>query len=193
MSYEPPALEVFLTLAAGSTLAAPFYRRYIDNLDLRGDETVLDFGSGSGMCSRHLARRLQRRGGRLTCVDVSAAWIATAKRTLRHFRNVDYRLGALADLPLAPESYDVVFLHFVLHDIPAGERAGIVRRLAWLLKPGGRLLVREPSAREGIPVEALRALMCQAGLVETRLRAETHGYTGPIVAGEYRRDLDLTG
>ena len=60
--YEPPALEVGLTLGLGLTLLSPYYRRFARTLNLRGDERVMDFGSGSGICTRHIAAVYKRAG-----------------------------------------------------------------------------------------------------------------------------------
>ncbi len=61
-TYEPQKLEIYLTLGLGITVLSPYYRGFARSLGLHGDERVLDFGSGSGICSRHIAARL-RRGG----------------------------------------------------------------------------------------------------------------------------------
>lgn len=183
---EPSSSEVRLTLALGQTLAVPFYRRYINSLPLKGSERVLDFGSGSGVCSRHLARRLNL-GGRLTCVDVSTVWMQTIRHTLRRCANVEFRLGSMATLCLPDASYDAVFLHFVLHDVPFAERAEIVRHLARVLKPGGLLFIREPGERGGMPADEIRERMTANGLREIQAGSETHWYTGPVYAGVYRK------
>ena len=42
---------------------------YMNQLGIRGNETILDFGYGSGAGSRHLAKKLYQSNGHLTCVD----------------------------------------------------------------------------------------------------------------------------
>jgi ubiquinone/menaquinone biosynthesis C-methylase UbiE len=81
------------------------------------------------------------------------------------YPNVEYRLGALATLGLAEASYDAVFVHFVLHDIPAGERSGVVAQVSRILRHGGCVYLHEPLGRGLTPDEA-RALMQAAGLRE---------------------------
>ena len=66
-------------------------------MGLRGDERVLDYGSGSGAAARHLAKRLQAGGGRLTCMDVSARWQAVIRKVLRGYPDVEFRLGDVRD------------------------------------------------------------------------------------------------
>lgn len=170
-TYEPPPLEVGLTLALGLTVLSPYYRSFARGLNLSGDERVLDFGSGSGICSRHIAAVLQRGEGRLDCVDISQGWMKVIRRTLRRYDKVRYHLGQIAEVNLPDGAFDVVVVHFVLHDIPAPDRSGVVASLARKLKPDGRLLLREPQGH-GLALADLDALAAAAGLhvaaLETR-------------------------
>ena len=162
--YEPPSFEIFLTLLLGKTLLRPYYRRYVNGLPLSGSERVLDYGSGSGVCSRHLAARLARGGGRMTCVDISTTWQRVIRRQLRRFDNVDYACGHIAAVDVPDGAYDVVFIHLALHDVPAPERPEVVRALARKLKPGGQLLIREPTdPGHGLRQEELDALLTENG------------------------------
>ena len=162
-TYEPPPLEIKITLALGLTVLSPYYRSFAKSLNLRGNERVLDFGSGSGICTRHIAARLQRSGGHLDCVDVSHGWMEVIRKTLRRYDNASYHLGHITKLDLPASAYDAVVVHFVLHDIPATERPDVINALARKLKPGGRLLLREP-AGEGLELDELRSLTLSAGL-----------------------------
>ncbi len=182
---EPSDLEIRITLLAGA-LAAPVYRTYVERLGLRGDERVLDFGTGSGNPARYLARILQRGGGQLTCVDVSERWMAVARRRLRNFANVVFKLGEIASLGLPDAGYDVVFIHFVLHDIPAGERPAIAAALARTLRPGGRLFVREPL--RFIALEELAGLMRGAGLTQVSAASANVFTQGLVYEGVFRND-----
>lgn len=177
MSYEPSTTEIRLTLGAG-VIIAPLYHRYVLSLPLQGSETVLDFGSGSGILSRHLADRLAKGGGHLTCVDISSRWMAVIRKTLRRFTNVSYRLGHISQVDLPDASFDAVLIHYVLHDIPAGERALVLHTLARKLKPGGRLLLREPQDH-GLAARELHNLTAAAGLKTDRLEAR-NVWLGPV-------------
>jgi len=142
-AHEPRGIEVLLTVALGNTLLSPFYARYVAGLGLCGDERVLDFGSGSGVCARYLARRLTR-GGRLTCLDVSARWLETARRCLRRHANVSCILGHITTPVLPDGGYDLVVAHYALHHVPVSERETVFRFLAAKLAPDGRLAIRDP-------------------------------------------------
>jgi len=170
-TYEPAPLEIKITLALGLTLLRPYYHRFVRELHLRGDERVLDFGSGSGICSRHIAARLKQGGGQLACVDISHDWMKIVQRALRHYDNVSYHLGHITEIDLPDSAFDTVVIHFVLHDIPENERLCVLHGLARRLKPEGRLIVREPEG-QGLMLEELNLLAVAAGLqpVESSLR-----------------------
>ena len=180
-TYEPPPLEIRITLALGLTVFSPYYRSFVRGLNLRGDEHVLDFGSGSGICSRHIAARLQRGGGQLTCVDISHSWMKVIRKTLHRYNNVNYCLGHITEIDFPDCAFDTVVIHFVLHDIPAVERLGVLHGLARKLKNQGRLIVREPQ-HEGLSLGELKQLTDHAGLktatLSTRQLWIGHVYDG---------------
>jgi 2-polyprenyl-3-methyl-5-hydroxy-6-metoxy-1,4-benzoquinol methylase len=163
-TYEPSDTEIRLTLALGLTILSPYYYHFVRGLKLIGNERVLDFGSGSGVCSRHIAACLLKAGGSLDCVDVSHRWIRVARKTLTRYSNTNFHLGHIAEVPVPDGAFDMVVVHFVLHDIPAIQRASVVRALARKLKPEGWLVLREPVA-EGFCPDELRQLALNAGLV----------------------------
>ena len=143
------------------------YKRYVDSFGLAGNELVLDYGSGSGRISRHIAERLLSGEGHLTCVDVSKVWMETIQRRLKKYPNVDYELGDLATLAITDNAYDIVVVHFVLHHVEKDQRQERVDILARKLRPHGRLFIREPTREQhGTPAVEIRALMSTAGLHE---------------------------
>lgn len=190
--YEPSPLEVRLTLWLGNTIASPIYTSYINNLQLVGNERVLDFGSGSGVCSKHLAARLQKGGGHLTCLDVSRTWNAIIQKTLKRYANVDYLLGDINSLNIPDRSFDVIICHFVIHDIPANERQMIVNHWSRILKAGGKVFLREPIGTEGISIDELRHLMQQSGFKESSSRISRVPLMGETLEGVFRIEPHLT-
>jgi ubiquinone/menaquinone biosynthesis C-methylase UbiE len=156
-----------------------------------GNEHVLDFGSGSGVCSKHLATRLQKGGGHLTCLDVSRTWNAVIQKTLKRYANVDYLLGDIMTLNIPDKSFDVIVSHFVIHDIPANERQAIVNQWARISKAGGKVFLREPIGSDGISIDELRRLMQQSGFKEAISRISQVPLMGKTLEGMFRIDTCL--
>ena len=179
---EPGRAEAFAARLFTNLLLSPLYRRYVDQMGLLGDERVLDYGCGSGAASRHLAKRLQA-GGRLTCMDVSERWQRTARKALRANPEVEFRLGDVRAMDLPGAGFDVVLVHWMLHDVAPWDRPSIVAELARLLRPGGRLFSREPTgAKHGMPAAQARELFAAAGLSES---LATEG-KAPLLGKYYR-------
>jgi len=111
-------------------------QQVIDDLDLRGDETVLDAGCGSGSVTFDLLAKLPR--GKIYAVDASAEMIATLTRALdeRGVTNVIPLHASLTDFTL-PEPVDCVFSNAVFHWIPDDD--ALFGCLCRATKPGGRL------------------------------------------------------
>ncbi len=175
-TYEPTPLEIKLTQWLGTTVLQPYYRSFTRSLGLHGGERVLDFGSGSGVCSRHIADRLQA-GGQLDCVDISRGWMRVIRRTLRRYDNVGTYRGRITTLDLPEAAYDVIVIHFVLHDIPSAERPDVIAALARQLKPGGRLVLREPRDH-GLTLDELGRLMAAGGAANDRDSSPPHDDAG---------------
>lgn len=104
----------------------------LDRLDLRGDETVLDAGCGTGRVTARLLERLPR--GRVIAVDGSPAMVELARQNLPP--EAEVLLQDLTRLEL-DEPVDVVFSTAVFHWIQDHEL--LFRRLHATMRPGGRL------------------------------------------------------
>jgi trans-aconitate 2-methyltransferase len=105
----------------------------LDRLDLRGDETVLDAGCGSGRVTRLLLDRLP--GGRVIAVDADAQMVARAREELADVA-ADVRCADLATLRL-DERVDAVFSNATFHWVP--DHDALFAALAAALRPGGRI------------------------------------------------------
>jgi trans-aconitate 2-methyltransferase len=124
--------------AAYDRLSAPVAamgRDVLSRLELRGDETVLDAGCGTGRVTAALVERLPR--GRVIAVDGSRAMVEEARRRLPE--TVDVREADLRELEL-PEPVDAIVSTATFHWIP--DHDALFARLRDVLVPGGRLVAQ---------------------------------------------------
>jgi len=123
--------------------------RVLARLPLRGDETVLDAGCGSGRVTRMLLERLPR--GHVVAVDSAPSMVEHARaaldpggdrglaRTARsHGRATVFRAD-LTELEL-DEPVDAAFSNAVFHWI--GDHDALFARMHAVLRPGGRLVAQ---------------------------------------------------
>lgn len=118
---------------AGWTRAA----EHGDFMALLGDVTgrrVLDLGCGAGQLAHHLA---DRGAAEVTGVDVSERMLALARTRWAHPR-VTYLRGAIEDAAFPAARFDLVVSALALHYVE--DYAGLVRRIAGWLAPGGVLV-----------------------------------------------------
>lgn len=170
---RPPGWLVLVERFANNWLCSPVYGKFVRSLSLKGTETVLDFGSGGGAGARHLARALEKGGGKLVCVDISETWLEEAKRNLSRYANVEFRLGDIFSAGLQNGGMDLIVVHWMLHDVEPGVRGETVKALVGKLRKDGELVIREPvKAGHGISREEVRGMMEAAGLSEESFRFE---------------------
>lgn len=107
----------------------------LERLELRGDETALDAGCGSGRVTAELLERLP--GGRVMAVDGSEAMIAKARERLGE--RASYLVTDLSELELE-EPVDLIFSTATFHWITDHGRLFV--RLRAALRAGGRVVAQ---------------------------------------------------
>jgi SAM-dependent methyltransferase len=137
-------------MVRGSKVGKPkLWRGLLDDLQLAGDERVLDAGCGRGLVAIETATRVPR--GRVVGVDVwrardqsgntreAAEANAAAAGVEDRVEIVD---ADMVDLPFEDGQFDLVLSSLAVHAIPlAADRERACRQLARVLAPGGRIVV----------------------------------------------------
>ena len=131
-------------------------REVLLRLELRGDETVLDAGCGSGRVTRLLLERLPE--GRVVGVDAAPAMIERAREAFAGEDRVELIVRDLAELTLS-ESVDAVFSNATFHWILDHNR--LFARLFAALRPGGAMEAQ--CGGEGNVAEWTRAIEAAEG------------------------------
>ena len=161
-------------------------REVMERLELRGDETILDAGCGSGRLTELLKERVP--DGRVIGVDASASMIDAARERLGP--DADLRVADLVGLDLGGDTVDVVFSTATFHWI--ADHDALFRSLRAALRPGGRLVAQCGGAGN---IAAVHAAARQAA-DDPPFRPHFEGWRGPwnfAAPDETERRLQAAG
>ncbi|MBA3375753.1 MAG: arsenite methyltransferase [Actinobacteria bacterium] len=156
----------------------------------RPGETVLDLGSGAGLDVLLSARRVAP-GGHAFGVDMTDEMLAVARcnQATSGIENATFLKGTLEQLPLDDKSVDVVISNCVINLV--ADKAAVLREIARVLRPGGRLAVADMVAIEELPASVKRSLDEWAGCVAGTIPIEE--YTASLRdAGLGDVDIEVT-
>jgi len=116
----------------------------LEAAQIRGDDRVLDIGSGLAGSARLLASAV---GCRVDCIEMSPDYCAGAV-LLNRLTDLEDRIGvhqgSALDLPFADDSFDVVWMQNVGMNI--ADKRRLYGEITRVLKPGGRYAFQEMAA-----------------------------------------------
>ncbi|MFO7980184.1 MAG: arsenite methyltransferase [Candidatus Aminicenantes bacterium] len=120
--------------------------------DLNEGETVLDLGAGAGIDVFLAANKVGPKG-LVIGVDMTEEMIEKANQNAeKHgYKNVDFRLGEIENLPVKDGSIDVIISNCVINLSPDKPRT--FQEAYRVLKSGGRILISDLVTEEELPDE----------------------------------------
>lgn len=145
-----PFLLTSLVMLWGSKIGKLKLRdRLLDQLQLKGDEQVLDVGCGRGLMVLGAAKRLTT--GKAVGIDLwqvqdqSGNAITTTEENARRenvAEKVELHTGDMRELPFDDNRFDVILSSWAIHNIPdqAG-RLQAIQQIVRVLKPHGRIVI----------------------------------------------------
>jgi SAM-dependent methyltransferase len=126
---------------------AQILARLVSDLQLSGNERVLDVGCGRGMLLIEIAKRLTT--GKAYGIDL---WIAkdqsgnSSQNTLENARlegveeRIELQTADMCELPFSDETFDLIVSSLAIHNLPTEEeRAQALKEIFRTLKQGGRI------------------------------------------------------
>ena len=131
---------------------------------LRGGETVIDLGSGAGL-DCFLAAKKVGASGKVIGVDMTAEMLDKARANCRksNYKNVEFRLGEIENLPVADGTADVIISNCVINLSPEKQR--VFNEAFRVLKAGGRLMVSDMVLLKDIPEAIKKSVLGYIGCV----------------------------
>jgi arsenite methyltransferase len=148
---------------------------------LQAGQTVLDLGSGGGI-DCFLAAKAVGENGYVIGVDMTAEMLekARANKARMGIQNVDFRLGEIEHLPVADGNVDVIISNCVINLSP--NKTQVFREAYRVLKPGGRIAIRDIATDGPLPQIVRDNLSAWAGCV-----------AGALDVQDYRAVIEASG
>jgi arsenite methyltransferase len=149
--------------------------------DLHDGETVLDLGSGAGADVLISARRVGPTGKAIG-LDMTDEMLELARANAREagIDNAEFLKGYLEDIPLEPDTVDVVISNCVIN--LSGDKPRVIREAARVLRPGGRFAVSDVIADPDMDEQT-----------RTDMAAWTGCIAGALTESEFRGALESAG
>jgi arsenite methyltransferase len=150
---------------------------------LRTGETVVDLGAGAGF-DCFLAAREVGATGRVIGVDMTSEMLDKARANARKggYRNVEFRLGEIENLPVADNTADIIISNCVINLSP--DKGRVFQEAFRVLKPGGRLMVSDIVLLKELPAVLRESVAAYTGCVAGALRKDD--YLQKIAAAGFR-------
>jgi SAM-dependent methyltransferase len=149
--------------------------------NLKPGEVVVDLGCGGGLDVLLAARKVGPTG-KAVGIDMTAEMLDLARRNADKAgaTNTEFHYSTIDKLPLPDASVDCVISNCVINLAP--DKPAVLREIARVLKPGGRLAVSDIALKKPLPPEVGTDIMAYVGCI-----------AGAILVDDYREELANAG
>lgn len=151
---------------------------------IKEGETVLDLGSGTGF-DCFLAARKVGKTGKVIGVDMTPEMVGKAKENARkgNYRNVEFRLGEIENLPVEDGSVDAIISNCVINLSP--DKKKVFSEAYRVLKAGGRIMVSDIVLLKELPSGLKDSIAAHVGCLAGAMKKEE--YIGIIKKAGFRK------
>lgn len=152
-----------------------------DYAGIKEGDNVLDLGSGAGN-DCFVARSIVGNNGKVTGLDMTEQMIEKAKENCAKldFKNVEFVLGDIEDMPFNDKQFDVVISNCVLNLVPDKSKA--FSEIYRVLKTGGHFCVSDVVVK---------------GMLSDKMKKDAEMYAGCVSGAcemdEYLSIIEKTG
>jgi SAM-dependent methyltransferase len=148
---------------------------------LKEGETVVDLGSGGGLDCFLAAKKVGEKG-RVIGVDMTTEMLDKARENCGKsgYKNVEFRLGEIENLPIADNTADVIISNCVINLSPQKQR--VFNEAFRILKHGGRLMISDMVLLEELPETVRKNVLAYVGCI-----------AGAEMKGEYLKMIEAAG
>jgi arsenite methyltransferase len=164
---------------------------------IKEGDVVLDLGSGAGV-DCFLAANIVGHKGRVIGVDMTPEMVEKAKENAwnNSYRNVEFRLGEIENLPVDGSSVDVIISNCVIN--LSTDKPRVFQEVFRVLKPGGTLMVSDIALLEDLPEYVHNSIEAYVRCVGGALRKNDYidaikraGFADVAVVGETHFPAEL--
>ena len=155
--------------------------------ELAEGEIVLDLGSGGGIDVILSARRVAPTG-KAYGLDMTDEMLDLGRRNARDagIGNVEFLKGHIEEIPLPDDSVDVVISNCVIN--LSTDKARVLREVARVLRPGGRLAVTDVVADPDLDEETRQDMAQWTGCIAGAMTPDVYRF---LLEGAGLKDISL--
>ena len=117
-----------------STNKLGFGNWIFSNYSIEDGSRILELGCGTGDMWTHRDEAVSKVS-RLVMSDFSEGMLDTAKKNLRQYEKIEYKVIDIQDIPFEQDSFDIVIANMMLYHVPDIEKG--LREVRRVLKDGG--------------------------------------------------------
>lgn len=144
-----------------------------EHAGIKEGDIVVDLGSGAGN-DVFVARAIAGDSGKVIGIDMTEEMIAKANRNNQKlgYKNVEFKLGDIENMPLENSIADVVVSNCVLNLVPDKQKA--FAEIYRILKPGGHFCVSDIVIKGNLPENLKKSAEMYAGCVSGAIQQDSY-------------------